>query len=348
MIELRTPNGLSAQVPENEAEDPSPHFSVEDLAGINSYYEANGYVVVKGVLDPATCDMIRELWGDEIKPSHHPIYRQQNSKLELNRFNDRGWIMNPVLDPHSVDPRRYPRFRQGVRERVLNSSGYARILGKIFGERPKVVQAMYFEGNSETWEHQDSYYLDSEEIGRLAGVWFALEDISPKAGRFFVCPKSHLLDWPKRSLKDNVQDAHVAYIQSVVELFKQSDSVVRSPALEKGDAVIWNARTIHGSLGSQDEICSRSAITCHAIPSSHRFLTLHHRVVDVVTEDMGNVLLHSPRDLARLRYRALMWLEVAFPRLFWTIKRRLRRIEIRLEMLSMRSLRLGSSGSKVP
>ncbi len=333
MIELSTPNGLSAQVPENESEDPSPHFTIKDLAGIQAYYEANGYVVVNGLLDPSTCDEMRALWNDEIKPSTHPIYRQETSRLELNRFNDRGWVMNPILNPQSVDPRQFPRFRKAAREQVLNSSGYASILQHIFGERPKVVQAMYFEGNSETWEHQDSYYLDSEHIGSLMGVWFALEDIGPKAGRFFVCPKSHLFNWPKRSLKNNVVDAHVPFIQSVVQTFLHSDSVIHSPALRKGDAVIWNACTIHGSLGTQDEARSRSSVTCHVIPASHRFLRLHHSVVDVPTEDMGNVLLHAPKDLAQARYRAIKWCETTFPRLFWALKKRLRRIEIRFEML---------------
>ncbi len=241
--------------------------------------------------------------------------------------------MNPILNPQSVDPRQYPRFRKAARERVLNSFEYARILRCIFGERPKVVQSMYFEGNSETWEHQDSYYLDSEHIGSLVGVWFALEDIGPKAGRLFVCPKSHLFDWPQRSLKNNVVDGHVPFIQSVIKTLKHSGSVIRSPALRKGDAVIWNARTIHGSLGTQDDACSRSSITCHAIPASHKFLKLHHKVVDVATEDMGNVLLHAPRDLARTRYRAIKWCETTFPSPFWAFKKCLRRFEIRLDML---------------
>jgi len=333
MIALHTPNGLDAQVPETEAEDPSPRFAAHDLAGIKAYYDEYGYVVIKGLLDPTACDTVRALWDTEIKPSSDLIYRQQNSRLERHRFNEQGWVMNPILNPHAVDPRRYPRFRNAVREHVLSGPNYARIAQHLLGERPKIVQAMYFEGNSETWEHQDSYYLDSEQIGAMAGAWFALEDIAPTAGRFFICPKSHRFEWPRRRLKDNAQDTHEAFIQSVIETFRASDSEVRAPTLSKGDAIIWHACTIHGALGSHDAVRSRSAITCHAIPASHRFMTLHHKVVNVPTEKVGDVLIHSPKDLARGYHRALAWAEANYPELYWKVKKNLRRVEVRLDML---------------
>lgn len=44
----------------------------------------------------------------------------------------------------------------------------------ILGELPKIVQTMYFEGNPATWAHQDTYYLDAEEIGRMVALWLAV------------------------------------------------------------------------------------------------------------------------------------------------------------------------------
>lgn len=320
MLELNTPNGLSAMVPETAAEDPSPHFRMDQLDEIKAYYEANGYVVVEGVLDAAVCDEMRGLWEAEIKPSTSPIYRQTGSNLQVNDFNAQGWIMNPVLNPHSVDPREFPAFRRASREKVLNSGRCARVLSRLFGERPKIVQAMYFEGNSATWEHQDSYYLDSEHVGAMAGVWLALEDIQAEAGRFFVCPGSHLLDWPRQSRENNVADAHDVYIANVIEKYRASNSSVRAPALKKGDAIFWNAFTIHGSLGTQHEAHSRSSMTAHAIPASHKFLKLNHIVVDVPTEDLGNVLLYSAKDMAGFRHRAIKWVEWNFPGIFYKLK----------------------------
>lgn len=320
MIKLNTPNGLAAPVPEDASEDPSPHFQPDEIADIKRYYDDNGYVVVDGVFSSITCDSMRALWNSEVKNSREPIYRQATAKLETNRHNQNGWVMNPILNLQSVDPRHYPEFRHTARTGFFNDPALSGLFKVLFEERPKIVQSMYFEGNSAPWEHQDSYYLDSEHMGTMAAAWIALEDITPRAGRFFVCPKTHLLDWPSQSLNDNVIDAHDVYIESVLEKFRQSNSTVRAPALKKGSVLFWNALTIHGSLDSQDEQHSRSSITCHAIPESHKFLQLQSIVRDVPVQDMGNALIYAPKDLAIGRNRAIKWVEWNFPKSFHALK----------------------------
>ena len=99
LIELTTPNGLKAAVPRTPADDPSPHFVPDQLGEIREYYSANGYVVVRGALDPKACDAMRALWDAEVKPSAAPIYRQASARLESNAYNEQGWVMNPVLNP---------------------------------------------------------------------------------------------------------------------------------------------------------------------------------------------------------------------------------------------------------
>ena len=59
---------------------------------------------------------MRSLWDAEVKPSSAPIYRQATAKLEANVRNRQGWVMNPVLNPQSVDPTLFPQFRQKARE----------------------------------------------------------------------------------------------------------------------------------------------------------------------------------------------------------------------------------------
>ena len=49
MIELYSPNGLRAEVPETENEDNTPRFHVEkDIEGAINYYRENGYVIFSG------------------------------------------------------------------------------------------------------------------------------------------------------------------------------------------------------------------------------------------------------------------------------------------------------------
>jgi phytanoyl-CoA hydroxylase len=321
MIQLKTPRGLPVSVPESDLEDPSPKFGMSELADFAAYYAANGYAVLRGGIPEATCDGIRQLWNSEVKPSSRPIYRQANQRVERHTFNDQGWVMNPILNLQSVDPQAYPAFRKFAAERVLTAEGLICAFSKLFDEQPKIVQSMYFEGNSATWEHQDSYYLDSERVGSMAAAWIAVEDIAADAGRFFVCPGSHLIDLGRQNSRTNIADHHEEYIQGVVGKIRSLALEIRAPALKKGDVLFWNAWTIHGSLDSQSRSHSRSSITCHAIPSSHRFLQLQSRVLPLQLRVINGIEVHHPKDLRSPRNRAVFWVESKFPRVFYPLKR---------------------------
>ncbi|HTW74430.1 MAG TPA: phytanoyl-CoA dioxygenase family protein [Steroidobacteraceae bacterium] len=321
MIELHTPRGLKVDVPERADEDPSPKFALADAAAIRQYYADNGYVVLRELLPTRDCHNIRGLWEREVKPSRDFIYRQATARAERHVFNAQGWVMNPILNLQSVDPGRYPRFRDYATDRILTARPLAEAFELILGERPKIVQSMYFEGNSATWEHQDSYYLDSEKLGCMAGAWIALEDIGASAGRFFICPQSHRIDLGRQGLHNHIADHHDLYIRSVVRKVEELGLPIRAPRLCQGDVLLWNSRTIHGSLDSQDARCSRSSITCHGIPDSHRFLQLQTRIKPLQIRTINGVRVHCPKDLARMRNRAILYLETRHSKAFHLAKR---------------------------
>jgi len=321
MIELRTPRGLKVAVPENSSEDPSPKFALTDRDAIKAYYHDNGYVVLRGLFAGADCDRLRTLWAKEIKPSQAFIYRQATAKAERHVFNEQGWVMNPILNLQSVDPRKYPEFRDFALRRILTASALAQAFGVLLGESPKIVQSMYFEGNSATWEHQDSYYLDSEQIGAMSAAWIALEDIAATAGRFFISPRSHQIDLGRQSLRNNIADNHEVYIQSVVRKMQELGLAIRAPHLQRGDVLFWNSWTIHGSLATQDPQHSRASVTCHAIPESHRFLQLQTRIMKLDLACANGINVHCPKDLRRAKNRAIFYFETHHPDAFYWAKR---------------------------
>jgi phytanoyl-CoA hydroxylase len=321
VIQLNTPRGLAVSVPETEAEDPSPKFDPSDLAGIKAYYEENGYAIVRGLFSAAQCDEMRRLWNSEVKPFAGFMYRQATAKAERHVTNADGWIMNPILNLQSVDPVRFPNFRKAATEQILSSPELGRVFAGVLGDRPKVVQSMYFEGNSATWEHQDSYYLDSESVGEMTAGWLALEDIAARAGRFFICPRSHRIKLDDHSLYNNIAENHEGYIASVVQKVRDEKLEIRAPVLNKGDVLLWNAWTIHGSLDSQDAERSRSSITCHVIPAGKKFLQLQTRVLDVPTDRINDVEIFRPKDLSRPRNRLVLFMESYFPGPFYWLKK---------------------------
>ncbi len=230
--------------------------------------------------------------------------------------------MNQILNLQSIDPRAFPKLREKAEGQIFRNTALTRLFQTLLGNTPKFVQSMYFEGNSKTWEHQDSYYLDSEHLGSMVGAWIALEDISATAGRFFVCPETHKLDWKRQGKDDNVADSHEVYIQSVVNIMKERKAKVVAPALQKGDVLFWNAYTIHGSLDSEDTLQPRSSITCHAIALDHKFAQHQVHVADVPFDLAEGVSgIHRPKDLAKLRNRAIFWVESHLPGPFYALKR---------------------------
>jgi phytanoyl-CoA hydroxylase len=321
MIELTTPRGLPVAVPENLTEDPSRRFAARESALIRAYYQENGYVIVKGLFPTAVCDTQRALWDQEVKPFGGYIYRQATAKAERHVLNEKGWVMNPILNLQSVDPKHFFRFRRHATESILSSPDLRQVFSVLLGQPPKVVQSMYFEGNSATWEHQDSYYLDSEVVGEMTAAWIAIETIAPRAGRFFISPKSHKIRLDDHSLANNIIDHHDVYIASVVDKIKTLKLEIRAPALEKGDVLFWNALTIHGSLNSQDPQHSRSSITCHAIPSSRLFLSHQTRLTDPRTDEVNGTKVFRPKDLGTLQNRLIFQAETRFPSLFHWAKR---------------------------
>lgn len=320
MIALQTPRGLSVAVPESLSEDPSNRFAPDELEAIRAYYLENGYVVVRGVVSAETCTTMRRLWDEQIKPCDGFIYRQTTARAEKHQLNENGWVMNPVLNLQSLDPRRLGEVRRFACENVLTAPALVEVFTALLGDRPKIVQSMYFEGNSATWEHQDTYYLDSETSGGMAGAWIALEPIAAEAGRFFVCPHSHQLELDRHSVENNMADNHEVYIASVVEKIRQRGLAIRAPRLEMGDVLFWNSKTIHGSLDSQHASSARSSVTCHAIPARDRFKQMQARVVDLPTDRINGVEIFRPKDLARWRNRLILWVESRFPGPFYRLK----------------------------
>lgn len=321
MIELQTPRGLPVAVPETLEEDVSPRFDPDQADAIAAYYEEHGYAVVRGVIEPETCDEMRRLWDEEVKPYKGFIYRQATAKAERHVFNDNGWVMNPILNLQSVNPNAFARFRAAATGKVLTHPRLAKLMAGLLGDEPKLVQSMYFEGNSATWEHQDSYYLDSVNVGSMVAAWVALEDIHARAGRFFICPRSHKVQVAEHGFENNIADNHEDYIQTVVAKIRDLGYEIRAPKLEKGDVLLWNAWTIHGSLDSQDAEHSRSSITAHMIARRDKFLQLQTLEHDVPTTPVNGVHIFRPKDLSVLRNRSVLWVESTFPRAFYWAKK---------------------------
>jgi phytanoyl-CoA hydroxylase len=311
--------GRKIKIPATRAED-EPYFTVQQADEIRRYYDENGYVVVRNLIPRELCAEAIARFKSEVKPYKGFIYRQTTANPERHAFTNQGFMLNPILNVQSLDRRKFPRFRETSLAVITHPNAQA-VAQTILGEPGKLVQSMYFEGNPSTWAHQDTYYLDAERIGRMTAAWFAVEDIAPGAGRFYIYPKSHLVDMQRNGGDFDVAFHHDRYKQLVVDVIRRHGLECRAPALQQGDALFWAAKTMHGSLATTQPRRSRSSFTAHYIPDSSRFLQFQSRIRGLALSKIGGINVHSPKDLNRPTRRAMFWVETTFPGAFQAAKK---------------------------
>ncbi|CAH9018030.1 hypothetical protein NURINAE_00687 [Candidatus Nitrosacidococcus sp. I8] len=134
-------------------------------------------MVVRNLIPNQVLDEANSAFDAEAISSNRFIYRQATANPERHIFTQHGFMLNSILNPQSLNPRYFSKFRQSA-EKILTHQFMQKLLNIIFSEQGKCVQGMYFHGNPATWAHQDTYYLDSEHIGTMVGAWIATEDIT--------------------------------------------------------------------------------------------------------------------------------------------------------------------------
>jgi phytanoyl-CoA hydroxylase len=229
------------------------------------YYEENGYYVYRNLVSSDLIDQLLRRFHDDIVPSKYPFFRQNTNRYETSRLTQHGYVQQSFLDIH--DYKKFPEFSQCAKE-IYTSAEMRNALTEVTGfDAFHLMQTMLFDANTETQSHQDCWYLDSVPNGHLLAAWIALEDIDERAGRFYVVPKSHTLDFHS----DTPDLAHDDWIARVKDYVAAHRDQVYAPALKKGDVLFWNSHTIHGALPTQDPRLSRKSLTAHYLPSRFEF-----------------------------------------------------------------------------
>jgi phytanoyl-CoA hydroxylase len=318
MFTITAPSFEEILIP-SSIEDDVQYFSISQLHDAVKYYQDNGYVVIRGLIPDEKCRLAIEEFNNSVKVYDKYLYRQTGGNPEKNRFNEEGHLMNPVLNLQDVPLDRLSKFREYGLD-ILTHENVQAFLKVLYGERGKIIQSMYFEGNSATWAHQDTYYLDSEEFGTMIAGWYALEDINPGAGRFFVYPKSHLIDIGKNGGDFDVAFNHSKYKDLVIEIIKKFNLECRAPALQRGDVLFWNAKTIHGSLETRQPQYTRSSLTAHYIPESHRQSQFQARIIKMNVKQYNGTSVGHPKTLQSFKNRCILFAETSFPKTFQTLK----------------------------
>lgn len=314
------PLGKSLQLNYDYGLDSDTYSELKNTAQIKEYFDDHGYFIQRQIIDSETCDKILKAFKEEIKPSKKYIYRQASAKPEKNIFTNDGHLLNSILNPQSTDSRSFGQFRNAATE-LIASQALQKGMKIFMSESAKAVQSMFFDGNPVTWAHQDCYYLDAEKEGAMIGVWIALEDIHPGAGRFYIYPKSNHIDIKKNGGDFDIAFNHTRYKELVKDLIDKFNLKCHAPPMKKGDVLFWSSKTIHGSLEAFEPQHSRKSLTCHFIPESSKFIQFQKIEKKLKLKNHKGVNINFPKDLDGFKNRLIHKVETTFPKGFTFLKK---------------------------
>ena len=247
-------------------------FTIDNATEIKSYYESQGYVVVKNLLNHDLIDNFIEQY-EKIKRNKLFIYYSQSVHMPLRpTITPEGFIEESM--ERVQDLKFFPGFSKAVSDCLIDRQ-VSDVLSIISGSSSHTLwQNMFFDKSTGTVEHQDHYYLDTDPPGNLIGTWYALEDIHPESGCFFVIPGSHKGRVISRQNSSSVTEGINAIIPKHDEMRKEMMSLIREKnyeykafPLDKGDVLFWHPYTIHGAYKNKNPQFSRKSFTAHFYPS---------------------------------------------------------------------------------
>ena len=327
MKDIKIEGDIPVSVPEKKSENVSITFSAKkELKEAFKYYLKYGYVVINGIFTKQQINDLNSAWEEEVKKFKGYLIRQSSDIPEKNKLNDKKWIMNSLQHIQNLPEKDFPKLTSYFLENICDNKTLAELVSYFIKGKPRLVQSMFFEGNTATKPHQDSYYLDDEIIGRMAACWIALEDIDWNSGRFFVCPKSHTFDDSKIT-KENTFRNQNKYISYVYQLIKDKGYEIRAPFLKKGDVLIWNSLTIHGALPDSKPINSRKSITVHFTRSNTKFRTFRYELKDLNVEERKYIDVHRLFSYDNPIFKFKLFTQRKFPNLKSRLKDLLFRIK---------------------
>ncbi|MBV8883847.1 MAG: phytanoyl-CoA dioxygenase family protein [Chroococcidiopsidaceae cyanobacterium CP_BM_RX_35] len=229
-------------------------------------FEIVGYIVCKDLVSTDLIDKLVDLYKEQIVPSKDSFLRQMTNKFEPNELNEFGYVKQDFLDVHNY--KKFPEFSSAVKE-IICSDDIQNVLKQITNNDAfNWMQSLLFDLNRETIPHHDSYYLDTIPGGGSVAVWIALEDIDEKAGRFYLVPNS--VDAAIHDLP------HPLWLGKMKEYFDANKDKVHAPPLNKGDAIFWKSRIVHGAFPIVDPSLSRKSLTSHFVPSDSKYGNLFY------------------------------------------------------------------------
>jgi ectoine hydroxylase-related dioxygenase (phytanoyl-CoA dioxygenase family) len=140
----------------------------------------------------------------------------------------------------------------------------------LYKRNPLPFQTINFVGGAQQPLHSDTIHFSSIPQRWLGVSWIALEDVDEENGTLMYVPKSHKLpifefsnmgiEVPKYGEQF---DAYSKYEHFIKQMVESKGLEIKTFTAKKGQALIWSANLLHGSVPIADENRTRYSQATH-------------------------------------------------------------------------------------
>ena len=224
-------------------------------------YLKEGYIIFKSLISNKKINKILDEL--EIFKKNNKLYYSQSEhnwrkiKNDLDKFG----LLECSFENFTDLP--WGRELSKAGREILQSKEILDALRRISNYKDFCMwQNMFFDKSTGTIDHIDSWYLDTNPMGKLVAAWIALEDIDGEGGSFHIYPGSHLAipdEWAKLNHNDFAK-----WSTKICEKFNKKPIY-----LKKGDILLWHPLLLHGSSSQKVKGKSRKSLTAHYHPINY-------------------------------------------------------------------------------
>uniref|UniRef100_A0A1A8V2S7 Phytanoyl-CoA dioxygenase domain-containing protein 1 n=2 Tax=Nothobranchius TaxID=28779 RepID=A0A1A8V2S7_NOTFU len=254
-------------------------------------YKEDGYVVLDGLLTPQECDELKQRMNEIVDRMDVPEHCRISFSTDHDEQLQKQMQGNADYFITSGDKVRF-FFEKGVfddkgefivpKQRSLNKVGHALhaheslyrkvthspkvqgIAKKLGLSNPVILQSMYIFKQpgigGEVTPHQDATFLYTEPLGRVMGLWIALEDATVNNGCLWFIPGSHSTGISRRMVR-TPEDTYPLTDFIGRERPYDEETFVAAP-VRKGGVVLIHGEVVHRSAQNNSDD-SRHVYTFH-------------------------------------------------------------------------------------
>ncbi|XP_028664907.1 phytanoyl-CoA dioxygenase domain-containing protein 1 isoform X2 [Erpetoichthys calabaricus] len=261
-------------------------------ARVDQFWD-DGYLLLNGFFSPEECDVMKERMALIVEAMDVPAHcrtefsTEQEEQLQaqgsadyfmtsgdqIRFFFEKGVFgkngdflvpkecsLNKVGHAlHSLDP---------VFKNVTHSPHVQELIRKLGLMEPVVVQSMYIFKQpgigGEVTPHQDATFLHTEPLGKVIGLWIALEDATLDNGCLWFIPGSHKRGVTRRMVR--TPEGSMPRTKFIGEERQFGEEEFKPAAVRKGGLVLIHGEVVHRSAKNTSD-SSRHAYAFHIMES---------------------------------------------------------------------------------